>query len=61
MRLYEMDAYQKIDYLIASYFRECQMLDLLTSYIDEEELEKIVDEIIHDYRIPGFDKDKQCL
>lgn len=57
MKLYDMDVYRKIDYLTDGYFYEDQMLNILINYIDEEELEKVVDQIINDYRIPGFKKD----
>lgn len=56
MKLCDMDVYQKIEYLTSNYFYENRMLELLIDYIDEEELEKIVDEVVHDYRISGFEK-----
>lgn len=58
MKLYDMDVYEKIDYLVHGYYDEYEMLDKLIYYTAEEALEKAVKEIIKDGRIPGFEKDE---
>lgn len=59
MKLYNMNVYQKIDYLISGYYYEHEMLEKLVDYIDEEALEKAVADLIKGERIPGFEKEEK--